>query len=608
MKAFSDTRRFGPAARGLLAILMLSVMALGCASSPFSRRANTESARSSSVARPELGVEYDILVAEMAIREGNFELAQKAFRQAVDKDPDSATLHFRLAQLVSQDGDVPAATQLAERGMALDPEDVGGRLLLGRFYRLQRNFPGVRRALLNEQGEAVSFDAALLLYQVYLETNQLEEALALAISLAEEDPANLGATMAVATTYERMGRLDEAEKALSQALEYHPNRFVLYARLARMRRARGDLDGEIKLYREVLSEYPEHYGTWISLGEAQIAQNDFDGAIATHRQILELYPEDPEILRRLASLEFGAGRYEDAAQRLRLATELYPKQAEFVYSLGQVLRALSDEEGAILAFGQIDRAHPLYVEARLQIAILYDEGGHPEQALEEVEALRVLRPDAGLALHVATLRVRVGDVKGGIALFESLLEENPDNEEVLYQLGVLYGNQNEVDRALGYMERVLEVNPRNAQALNYVGYTWAERGQRLDEAEQMIRQAARLSPRDGYIVDSLGWVYFMQAQPLLAEGHRDKGMALLEKAIEQLVLATELTGGDPVVSEHLGDVYLQIGLPNRALQYYEQAAEFEPRELKQPELRNKIDQLRKDMGSRSTSQPGSREQ
>jgi len=608
MKAFSETRIFGPATRGLLALVTLSVMAVGCASSTSSHRANRESAHSGSVARPELGVEYDILVAEMAIREGNFELAQKAFRQAVDKDPDSATLHFRLAQLVAQEDDVPTATEWAERGMVLDPEDMEGRLLLGRLYRLQRNLPGLRQALLNEQGEAVSLDAALLLYQVYLETNRLEDALALAIGLEAEDPTNLGATMAVATTYERMGQLAEAEEVLSRALEYHPNRFVLYARLARMRRVRGDLDGEVRLYREVLSEYPEHYGTWISLGEAQIAQNDFDGAIATHRQILELYPEDPEVLRRLASLEFGAGRYEDAAQHLRLAIELYPQQAEFAYSLGQVLRALSDEEGAILAFGQVDRAHPLYVEARLQIAILYDENGHPQQALEELEAVRVLRPDAGLDLHIATLRVRAGDVKGGLALFESLLEESPDDEEVLYQLGVLYGNQKEVDRALVYMERVLEVNPRNAQALNYVGYTWAERGQRLDEAEEMIRQAARLSPRDGYIADSLGWVYFMQAQPLLAEGHRDKGMALLEKAIEQLVLATELTGGDPVVYEHLGDVYLRIGLPNRALQYYEEAVELEPRELEQPELRNKIDQLRKDMGSQSTPQSGSRAQ
>ena len=67
----------------------------------------------------------------------------------------------------------------------------------------------------------------------------------------------------------------------------------------------------------------------------------------------------------------------------------------------------------------------------------------------------------------------------------------------------------------------------------------------------MIRQAVRLSPRDGYIVDSLGWVYYMQAQPFLAEGQRARGVALLEKAAEQLVLAIELTGGDPVVCSNI---------------------------------------------------------
>ncbi|MEE3327194.1 MAG: tetratricopeptide repeat protein [Myxococcota bacterium] len=609
MKAFSDTRRFGSPVSGRLSALILALtVAVGCASSPFSHEGRKASAPSGAVVRPEMGVEYDILVGEMAVREGDFELAQGAFGRALEKDPTSAPLHFRQAELLAQSDDIVGATQLAQQGMALDPDDIDGRLLAGRLYRLQRDFPGVQRALLNEQGEAISLDASLLLYQVYLENGQLKEALALALDLESADPDNLGAAMAVATTYERMGRLDEAEAALSRALAYHPDRFVLYARLARMRRARGDRDGEIELYQEVLSEYPEHYGTLISLGEAQIAHNDFEGAIATHARILELYPDDPEVLRRLASLEFGAGRYEDAAQRLRQAKALYPEHPEFTYSLGQVLRALSDPDGAILAFDDVGQGHPLYLEARLQIAIVYEEEGRPEQALEELEALRALRPDAGLDFHVATLRARVGDVKGGVALLNSLLEKNPDDEEVLYQLGVIYGNQNDVDQALAYMERVLEVNPQNAQALNYVGYTWAERGQHLDQAERMIRQAVRLSPRDGYIVDSLGWVYYMQAQPLLAEGQQARGVALLEKAVEQLVLAIELTGGDPVVSEHLGDVYLQMGLPNQALQYYEEALQLRPQGIGKPELQKKIDGLRESVGSGSTPQSGSSSQ
>ena len=162
---------------------------------------------------------------------------------------------------------------------------------------------------------------------------------------------------------------------------------MLYARLARMRRARGDRDGEIEVYEEVLDDYPDHYGTLISLAEAQVANNDFEGAIATHVRILELYPNDPEVLRRLASLEFGVGRYESAEQRLRQGTELYPEHAEFTYFLGQVLKAQSDPEGALLAFEAVGTGHPLYLEARLQMAILYEDDGRPEKALEELELL-----------------------------------------------------------------------------------------------------------------------------------------------------------------------------------------------------------------------------
>ena len=120
----------------------------------------------------------------------------------------------------------------------------------------------------------------------------------------------------------------------------------------------------------------------------------------------------------------------------------------------------------------------------------------------------------------------------------------------------------------------------------------------------MIRQAVRLSPRDGYIADSLGWVYYMQAQPLLEGQQRAEGMILLEKAVEQLDLAVELTGGDPVVSEHLGDVYLSMDRPHRALEYYEEAVRLEPRELEQPELLEKLDQVRQAIGSRGAQNPG----
>lgn len=168
---------------------------------------------------------------------------------------------------------------------------------------------------------------------------------------------------------------------------------------------------------------------------------------------------------------------------------------------------------------------------------------------------------------------------------------------MLYQLGVLYGGQDKTDDALRYMQRVLALDPDNANALNYIGYSWAERGENLDEAEKLIRRAIEIEPEDGYITDSLGWVYYKMAEGLFAESRNEEALWALKQAHEQLLQAAKLTGGDSVVSEHLGDVFLLRGDKSGALDYYEEAVELELREEEQPNLLEKLDQLRRDLGS-----------
>jgi tetratricopeptide (TPR) repeat protein len=148
------------------------------------------------------------------------------------------------------------------------------------------------------------------------------------------------------------------------------------------------------------------------------------------------------------------------------------------------------------------------------------------------------------------------------------------------------------------MQIVLGRNPDHPGALNYVGYTWAEQGTNLDQAEAMISRALELRPDDGYITDSLGWVYFMRARPLLEQGNIEEARVLLDRAVDELQRAAELTGGDPVISEHLGDVYLVLEEKERALSMYEEALELAPRFHEQPQLREKYERLREELGAR----------
>src|SRR5690606_4345270 len=219
-------------------------------------------------------------------------------------------------------------------------------------------------------------------------------------------------------------------------------------------------------------------------------------------------------------------------------------------------------------------------------------------ALAEAEAVRARAPSRQLDLYVASLRSKSGDFDGAVAFLKELLAEAPGDEELLYNLGVIHGEAGRSEESLAYMRQVLAVTPDHPGALNYIGYTLAEQGRDLDEAERMITRALEQRPDDGYITDSLGWVYNMRAREMLDAGRVEEGRALLERAIRELERAALLTGGDPVISEHLGDAYLLLEDRRRALRFYEEAVNLQPRENEQPNLLEKLERLRRELGSR----------
>ena len=72
----------------------------------------------------------------------------------------------------------------------------------------------------------------------------------------------------------------------------------------------------------------------------------------------------------------------------------------------------------------------------------------------------------------------------------------------------------------------MPLNPENAAALNYLGYTWAEQGIHLDEAEQLILRALAIEPNDGFYIDSLGWVYYQRGEYMQAIQHLERAVEL----------------------------------------------------------------------------------
>jgi len=581
--------------RGIWIGLLAGVWVLGGCATPPSGPKTAADPRPRDEIRSDAPPEYDLLVAQQLTLEGRGAEAVEAYLRAVAKDEQSAYLHRKAAVALAQHNRLEEALDHAHRAVELDPEDDASRIFLGQLYRIRRQTAEAEETLRDDAGEPVSPDAAFLLYQVYMDGERFEAALDVARWLVEHEPDGLRGRVAEANVYQRMERPADAEQALRQALEQEPGNLRIYGALARMLRQRGDYEAEVALYDEVIELYPDHHSTLMALGEAQLALEDIDGSIATFESIEQRYPDDLESTVRLGYLLFEARRFEEAERRFERVLAANPEEHEVAFFLGVVHRRRGDGDGAIRAFESIPEKHHYFPEARAQIASVLERRGDYEQALAEIERANAVRPSREFDLYTATLRAKTGDLEGAVASVEEMISEEPENDDLLFNLGVVYGEARRTDEAIVYMRQALEKNPDNASALNYIGYTWAEKGVNLDQAEAMISRAIELRPEDGYIVDSLGWVYYMRARPLVGSGRSEEARPLLGRALLELERAHELTGGDPVISEHLGDTYLLLDEKQRALEKFEEAIRLEPRESEQPDLLEKYETLQREL-------------
>ena len=162
--------------------------------------------------------------------------------------------------------------------------------------------------------------------------------------------------------------------------------------------------------------------------------------------------------------------------------------------------------------------------------------------------------------------------------------------DVLHRLQTAVAdNQQEFTRALGKgrvrpvlealwapdMREALRLNPDQPQVLNYLGYSFVDRGENLQEALSMIERAVAREPGSGYIIDSLAWAYFRR-------GRYDEAVAPMEKA-------SLLMPVDPIVTDHLGDVYWMVGRKREAQFQWHRALSFQPEPKDATRIQRKLD-------------------
>ena len=118
--------------------------------------------------------------------------------------------------------------------------------------------------------------------------------------------------------------------------------------------------------------------------------------------------------------------------------------------------------------------------------------------------------------------------------------DSPLYSEILYRRGGSYERVGDYKNSDKDLLKSLEKNPDDAYVLNYLAYSWLERDYKIDDALEMLEKAYKIKSNDPYIIDSIGWAYFLIDDYVVAE--------------EYLKRAVELMPEDPTVNDHYGDI------------------------------------------------------
>jgi tetratricopeptide (TPR) repeat protein len=200
-------------------------------------------------------------------------------------------------------------------------------------------------------------------------------------------------------------------------------------------------------------------------------------------------------------------------------------------------------------------AHPGRLHGRLLLAAARELAGDVDGSLADLRRAVAEAPDS-LAPHVLLARAyqKAGRLEEAEAAWTAGYARFPTNDALAFDLALSREKIGDLPGAEAAVRDVLRREPDNAPALNFLGYLFADHNMNLDEALVMIRRAIELDPENGAYIDSMGWVLYRLGRLAEARTH-------LERALR-------LTGGDPVIHEHLGDVYNDLKLKDLAREQY----------------------------------------
>jgi tetratricopeptide (TPR) repeat protein len=504
---------------------------------------------------------YQFLLAEIAGGRGEIGLASEAYLKLAQstRDPRIARRAAEIA-LYSQRQDMAlAATKL---WLEVDPQSIQARqMMTGLLAAVGR--PEELAADLTRQLAAAGTNVGSLLMQLNRLLFRQDDKLAVQRLILQVTEPYLGvaeAHFARAQAAHGAGDKTAALAEIDRALVLRPD--WEHAALIRVQ-LMADPTQAVKFLRAFVAANPGARDARLAYARALVSERSYGPAREQFDLLLDGNRDDADIVYAVAVLSVQLNDVDRAETYFKaLIAQNYTENNSVRVYLGQIAEERKRWDEALAWYEQVTVGEQ-YVAARTRAAQLLARQNKLDEArrvLQESVATSVEERDQLLILEAQMLRDagRAGDayavLEGGLAL-------RPDQPDLLYETALTAEKTGRNDVLERNLRRLIEIKPDYAHAYNALGYSLADRNERLDEAQTLIDKALQLSPDDPFILDSKGWVLFRR-------GDGSGALDVLKKAYA--------IRADPEIAAHIGEVLWSLNRKDEARKTWDEAIKASP--------------------------------
>jgi tetratricopeptide (TPR) repeat protein len=496
----------------------------------------------------------------LAARSGDQALAaSRAWRSAKPESADA--LRTQLQILVAM-GRLADTTEPARALInAAPPAERGSTIAaLPRFFQ-RAGEPKAVAALIEEivrphmQAEATRVPARVAQGRAWLAAGDTERALAIVREANSLEPAAPGPVL---LAMEMMRSQPEAARMVATFMARPdveaPMRLAYVRTLTEAQRfaeAVAQLD-------QATRQQPDFAPSWLTLGALQLElrnTRDAEAALKRYVDIVQGPAGAASEVRPAAAASASTDSSDDDDEPAAASPERGLVQAWLM--LAQAAEQRGDFAAAEGWLARIDDPRRA-LDVQTRRASMLARQGKVAEARQMIRTAPERTADDGRAKVVAEVGV-LREVKRWREAYEVLagaVKRQPDDSDLIYEQAMMAEKLDRIDEMERLLKRVIELKPSNAHAHNALGYSLADRKQRLPEARALIQRALELAPGDPFITDSLGWVEFRM-------GNREKALEHLEAAWR--------ARPDTEIGAHLGEVLWSLGRKDEARRIWREA-------------------------------------